>query len=258
LLGKMRDGIAFLCALGLLCLFYWPLRLPKSQLGMRVVILTAAGLFVVAGWHALRTARPPFVPGSPWWLLLLVPLALKASFWYDAHMLPFLGLHAYYVPSTAMAPTVIPGDRVVADLTYYRQSNPKPNDIVVIQRNGTFLIKRVAAVGGDTVEGKEDLVFVNGNLLNEAFAQHVGSTLHLNLNLRQFGPVSVAPKELFVLGDNRDNSIDSRSAEFGAVSENTVVGKVLYVVRPPEWWRTGLNLIASTLRSLRPYGRLAD
>jgi signal peptidase I len=218
---------------------------------MRVVIFISAGLFVVAGWHALRTPRPPIILGSRWWLILLVPLALKASFWYDARMLPFLGLHAYYVPSTAMAPTVIPGDRVVADLAYYRESNPKPNDIVVIQRNGTFLIKRVVAIGGDRVEGKNDLVFVNGHLLNEPFVQHVGSTLHLNLNLRQFGPVSVAPRGLFVLGDNRDNSIDSRSAEFGPVPEDTVAGKVLYVVRPPEWWRTGLTFVSDALRGLK-------
>jgi signal peptidase I len=124
------------------------------------------------------------------------------------------------------------------------------------------LIKRVVASGGDTVEGKGSLVLVNGHPLSEPYIEHIGYELHLNLNTAEFGPVIVGPGELFVLGDNRDNSIDSRAAEFGPVTENSVTGRVLYVVRRPKWWRTGLNLAANTLRSLRqslhPDGRLAD
>jgi signal peptidase I len=250
--GKMRAGIAFLCALGLVSLLYWPLRFPRSYFGMQVVIFISVSLFVVAGWHALRTPCPRMTPGSRWWLLLLVPLAFKASFWHDTRMLPFVGLRAYDVPSAAMAPTVIPGDRIIADLACYRESKPKPNDIVVIQRNGTFLIKRVVALGGDTVEGKDDLFFVNGRLLNEPYIQRTGDA---SLNLGQFGPVKIAPGELFVLGDNRDNSLDSRSAEFGSVTEGSVGGRVLYAVRRPKWWRAGVNLIAETLRPLLRQGR---
>lgn len=247
-LDTTRVGIAFLCAFGILSLFYWPLRLPKSYLGMQVAVFISVGLFVLAGWHALRTPCPSIPPGSRWWLLLLVPLAFKASFWHDARMLPFAGLRAYDVPSAAMAPTVIPGDRIIADLAYYRESKPEPNDIVVIQWNGTFLIKRVVALGGDTVEGKDDLVFVNGRSLSEPYAQHARDAL---LYLRQFGPVKIAPGELFVLGDNRDNSLDSRSAEFGSVTESNVRGKVLYVVRRPKWWRAGLNLMTDALKAVR-------
>jgi signal peptidase I len=251
LLGKTRAGIGFLCALGLLVLLYWPLRLPRSYFGMLLVMFLTAGLFTLAGWNTLRTPAQHTVPGSRWWLLLLVPLAFKASFWNNTRLLPLIGLHAFYVPSGAMEPTVIVGDYVIADLTYYRESKPKANDVVVIQRGGTSLIKRVMATVGDTVEGKDDLVFVNGHLLKEPYVEHIGGALHVN----QFGPVNVMPQELFVLGDNRDNSIDSRAAEFGAVTESSVAGRVLYVVRRPKWWRTGQNLVANTLRSLRPHGR---
>jgi signal peptidase I len=244
LLGKTRAGIAFLCALGLLSLLYWPLGLPRSYFGMRAVIFISVGLFVAGGWHALRTSCPPTKPGSRWWLLLLVPLAFKASSWHDTRMLPCLGLRAYDVPSTAMAPTVIPGDRIIADLAYYRESTPKPNDVVVIQRSG-FLIKRVVAIGGDTVESKDNKFFVNGRPLNEPYVQRTGEA---SLNLNQFGPAKIAPGELFVLGDNRDNSLDSRSAEFGSVTEGSVRGRVLYVVRRPKWWRAGVDFIAEALR----------
>jgi signal peptidase I len=73
-----------------------------------------------------------------------------------------------------MEPTVIVGDYVIADLTYYRESKPKPSAIVVIQRGGTFLIKRVVASGGDTVEGRDSLVLVNGHPLSEPYIEHNG------------------------------------------------------------------------------------
>ena len=123
---------------------------------------------------------------------MLVPLAFKASFWHDTRMLPLVGLRAYDVPSSAMAPTVIPGDRIIADLAYYHRSNPKPSDIVVIEKDGTFLIKRVVALGGDTVTCQNDFVFVNGNRLNEPYVQH---TRDASFNVREFGPVKIAVKK---------------------------------------------------------------
>ena len=194
LLGKTQAGIGFLCALGLLILLYWPLRLPRSYFGMQVVVFLTVGLFILAGWHTLRTPSQRTLPGSRWWLLLLVPLAFKASFWSDTRLLPLIGFYAFDVPSSSMEPTVKVGDRVIADLTSYRDSKPKSNDVVVIQRGGTFLIKRVVATSGDTIEGKDDLVFVNGHLLKEPYVEHIGDVLHLNLNTRQFGPVIVLPR----------------------------------------------------------------
>jgi len=108
------------------------------------------------------------------------------------------------------------------------------------------------ALGGNSVAGQDDLVFVNGHPLNEPYVQHTGN---VSFNLRQFGPVKIGAGELFVLGDNRDNSLDSRSAEFGPVTEESVGGKVLFVIRRPKWWRAGLTFIADALRPLVREGR---
>jgi signal peptidase I len=110
----------------------------------------------------LRTPNEGSIPGSRWRLLLLVSLASKASLWSDTRLLPLAGFRAFDVPSGAMEPSIIVGDRVIADLTYYRESKPKPNDLVAIQRGRTFLIKRVVATSGDIVEGEDDLVFCEG------------------------------------------------------------------------------------------------
>jgi signal peptidase I len=130
------------------------------------------------------------------------------------------------------------GDRVIADLRQYRNSRPKTRDVVIFSKDGTFFIKRVAAVGGDTIEGKDDAIFVNSQRLNEPYVQHPGN---VSLVPKEFGPVVIAPGELFVMGDNRDVSRDSRMGDFGLVPENTVAGEALYIIRS-KWGRIGNDL----------------
>ena len=154
--------------------------------------------------------------------------------------MPMAGLRAFYIPANGMAPTVLKGDRVLVDLRQYRDSNPKPYDIIVFRMDDLFVLKRVVAIGGDTVEGKDGVIVVNGNPLDEPYVQHVGYATPLELN--QFGPVAVPRGKLFVTGDNRDFSKDSRMVEVGPVSENSVSGKALYTIRTSGWRSIAIDL----------------
>jgi signal peptidase I len=202
------------------------------------LILAAMGLCTAAAWHALRTPSQRMIQGSQWWLFVLVPISLLVSFAYSNWFLLEAGFRPFDVPSTGMEQTVLSGDRVIADLRQYRNSRPKRRDVVIFSKNGTFFIKRAIAIGGDTIEGKDGAIFVNGRRLNEPYVQHLGS---LSLVPNEFSPVEIADGELFVMGDNRDVSRDSRMVDFGLVPEKTVAGEALYIIRS-KWARIGNDL----------------
>jgi signal peptidase I len=138
-----------------------------------------------------------------------------------------------------MADTIVRGDRVVADMRYYRNTAAAPGDLVLFRRDGQYLIKRVIGVGGNTVRGEDRQLFIDGNLLDEPYVRHVHKGPIPKLDT--FGPVSVPAGKLFVVGDNRDESYDSRLPEFGLVDVSDVVGRPLFIV-DSEKDRTGTNI----------------
>jgi signal peptidase I len=227
-LGKKKAGVAFLGAFCLLTLLYWPARLPTWFAGVQVLFFTAMGLCVAAAWHALRAPSQERARSCRWWLVLFIPLALTASFAHSNWLLLVAGFRPFDIPSTGMEQTVSRGDRVMVDLKAYRHSKPKAHDVLIFRKDRTFFMKRVLAVGGDTIEGKDGMILVNHQQLEEPYVQHLGNA---PVELNQFGPMEIPTGQLFVAGDNRDVSRDSRLPEFGLVSEESIAGKGLYIIR---------------------------
>jgi signal peptidase I len=134
-----------------------------------------------------------------------------------------------------MEPTIQRGDRIVTDMRAYFTHVPQYRDVIVFYTDRTYFVKRVVAMGGDTIEGKKGRIFVNARLMNESYIQHSQAGLPVNWKTlgndptQNFGPVTVPAGKYFVLGDNRDVSLDSRSPEFGFVDRSSVIGKVLYI-----------------------------
>lgn len=192
------------------------------------------------------------------------------------------------VPTGSMKPTILEGDRVLVNKLAYdlkvpfttwhiaEWSNPQRGDIVVFfsPKDGTRLVKRVIGLPGDTVELRNERLFINGRpvdyttadpkmperLSGTERARGVFATENLPARphavmaingvsaMRTFGPVQVADGHYFMMGDNRDDSFDSRY--FGTVARDQIVGRTTRVVLSfnkenywlPRWDRTGAAL----------------
>jgi signal peptidase I len=130
----------------------------------------------------------------------------------------------FRIPSESMAPTLEPGDQALVT----KIGAPHRGDLVAFHapRTGEVLLKRVVAVGGDTVGLEDGVLVVNGRRPAEPYVADPDA-----IDSVYVGPVKVARGSLFVLGDNRGNSDDSR--DFGTVPERNVIGRATARVWPP-------------------------
>lgn len=125
---------------------------------------------------------------------------------------------------SSMEPTLKEGDIVISQKT----GKVSPGDLIAFYYGNKVLIKRCIAVGGDTVTLNEDgEVFVNGKKLSESYVKNV-SKGELDIDL----PYLVPSDRIFVMGDDRENSIDSRNAQIGCVAGEQIIGKIKVKVWP--------------------------
>lgn len=139
----------------------------------------------------------------------------------------------FVVPSGSMIPTIQEQNRVLAEKISYRFiREPEYGDIAVFENpTGQFpdiLIKRVIAVGGQTVDLRDGVVYVDGEALDEPYTHGLPS---YPLNAQITFPYKVPEGYLWMMGDNRTNSGDSR--EFGPVKVSAVLGHAVWTYWPP-------------------------
>ncbi len=135
------------------------------------------------------------------------------------------------VPTGSMAPTLAAGDQLVVDKIGHRLSAPDRGDLVVFRapNSADLMVKRLVAAAGDTVGLEDGVLVVNGRPVDEIYVdQRLIDGVY-------FGPTTVPPGCLFVLGDDRANSVDSRS--FGPVRVSDLVGVATVRIWPPAWLR---------------------
>lgn len=185
-----------------------------------------------------------------WWvelpLLLLtavvVTLIVKALF-----------AQAFYIPSGSMEPQLNINDRVVVSRLSYRLHDPNRGDIVVFpsplapkehhnlivrvaddvldalaigDRGDDELIKRVIGLPGEQIEARDGVVVIDGQALHEPY-------LPRGVRTDDFGPVQVPKGQVFVMGDNRGNSHDSRFSDIGTIPIKKIVGRAIARIWPP-------------------------
>jgi signal peptidase I len=234
--------------------------------GLIFALLAVLGVYVYAVVDAFRLARRgrdhfhPMDYNHPlvYALFVLVGLTYPASGLYFIRGSVF---EAFKIPTASEAPTLLPGDRVLVNKTTYQRRFVRRGDEVVFRVSsepGLNWVKRVIALPGDTVEVKNNEVFVNGQKLPRepepraslgAAAQEIKGELFEETNssrryrilfaadtkpLPDYPQAKVPDGACFVLGDNRNNSRDSRTMGFVALGD--VLGEVQYRYWPAATW----------------------
>ena len=150
-------------------------------------------------------------------------------------LVSFFGFQVSVV-GPSMSPTLENGEKILVNRFVYRLFEPKRNDLVVFSPNGNarshYYVRRVIGLPGDTIQIKDGEVYVNGELFQEQVdVETVGNALAAE------NEVVVDEDEYFVLGDNRNNSEDSRYVSIGNVKRDYITGKAWMIVYP--WNRIG-------------------
>lgn len=157
------------------------------------------------------------------------------------------GFGAFRVDSGSMCPAVCKGERIVADRNAYRKTEPQRGDVILVKRDTTKapFLKRVIGLPGDVIRQESDgTVVVNGAAFHPpepcGKPEWKGPTPP---TCPMCTDVTVKPGEYFVVGDDLGNSFDSRYKEFGAVTKEMLVGKVLFIS-----WSGSRSRIGCTVR----------
>ena len=170
--------------------------------------------------------------------LLEIPVILLISFALVFGFVRPVVASPYRIPTPSMVPTIEVQDRILVNKLAYDLHVPERGDIVFFenQEGGrTPLVKRVVGLPGDRIEIRDGRLLLNGERQEEPYAADKPCAPELSPTC-SFGPVTVPEGHVFVIGDNRPHSIDSRF--FGPVPEEDLIGEALFRFWPPG--RTGL------------------
>lgn len=276
-LGRVKKAISYWLLIQLFALILLLVSLSNVLTNQTVIILFLASvvsvsltIFISAVRGAVTTYwREPHISRSPvfgrWYVLLGILIAQA--------FLPFLPsnfvrekIPTFHIPSGQMVPTLFVGDRVSMIAGFYSDSLPQRADIVVFtlpDGSEQSFIGRIIGLGGDTVELNNGIVSLNGKTISRTFVENIEfETFRGQQNADVFeecidgrcfevldmGPdhrydnmkrVKVPVGHVFIMGDNRDNSLDSRSEIRGSIPEGQLFAKVQFITFGRTWDRVG-------------------
>lgn len=159
-----------------------------------------------------------------WTFQIIVTLAFAA-------LVAIMMFQSVTMQESSMEPTLSVGERFFVNRLSYRMSDPERGDLIVFRTNASdeaaLHIRRVIGLPGETVQIKDGQIFINGDLYEEG-----KSFPEMNSGGIAEKPVTLKSGEYFVLGDNRNNSEDSRHGDIGLVNKKYIEGKLWFTISP--------------------------
>lgn len=195
-----------------------------SSLSIPTVILSVSAFLLASRIIIKRTAQIPAAARTA--IVETLDACLFAAL-LSLVIITFV-VQAFYIPSGSMEPTLMIDDRILVAKFLYRFEPVHRGDVIVFryplnpQRD---FVKRVIGLPGDRVQLKDGVVYVDGQPISE-------KAYTIKPDFGNYGPVTVPARDFFVLGDNRNNSEDSRF--FGYVPSANIIGRAIFIYWPPQ------------------------
>ena len=238
--GRLRRSLvlwlAGLCLSPVLLLA--AIGLPIERWGLLLLCLLIMAVPIYFAVDAFRLARRDrFRPPKRyqrWWVYVLFFAIFCVGNNAAAHLFRALIGEAFLVPTRGMSPTILPGERILADRLWYSRNRIERGDVVVFRSEGPgspLYVQRVAGLPGDEIEIKNERVFINGAPWDDPHVVFAGP-LPLFGEMVDYGPAKVPASHFFLLGDNRRLSKDSRI--MGPIPASDVRGAARCVYWPRE------------------------
>jgi signal peptidase I len=245
--GQIIKGIIFLLSLMLLPIIMFRIGLHHSFYGLAIILLIFMSylLFIIGDAFFTARKKKEFVLKSynKWYIYLLLILLANSIALVPTNFLmnKVLGFNTCKVPTGSMEPTLHVGDFLVADFKYFRKNELQRGDLVILQYPKDpekIFIKRIIALEGEKIEIKSKQVYINDAPLSEGYKIHLDNEFYPGRD--NYGPAVVPSDHCFVLGDNRDKSMDSR--HWDSLPLKNIKGKPLYIYWARDITRIGMKI----------------
>jgi signal peptidase I len=229
--GRLRRSIClFIFALFLfIILAFCTISLPIGQYGFMLLLLCVLAypvcLAIDAFLLAKRNRHALLKRYQRWWIYIIIYIFFILANNVVAHFVRFFIVEAFVIPTRSMSPTIQAGDRFLVDKLCYNRKDLHRGDVVVYRRgspDSQLYVTRIAGLPGDEIEIKNERVFINGTDWDDKHAEYQGPLPPVAEMLNHI-PIKVPPNCIFILGDNRRRSKDSRL--IGPISMSDVYGK---------------------------------
>lgn len=234
--GMAKRGVVLFLSQGILLAIFLPLILLAPTLIILVISISCGfAYFLYCLFDAIKIAKEnkfdyQLKKYNKWYLYLaylvaasfviqpIVEISIKKNI-----------IQAYKIPSGAMIPTLLIGDHILVDKFIYKKNEPQRGDIIIFPypvNPSQAFVKRLIGLEGDKIEIRDKQLYINDEKYEEDYIVNLDpNILPASMAPRDnLGPIIVPEGKFFVMGDNRDNSYDSRFWKF--VEKSTVQGKV--------------------------------
>jgi len=244
--GELNKAVIFYLAQFALFIPLFAISLQYTPRGLFIILLIVVLFYFFAmGEATLQSFIKKSVdlkPYNKWYVYVLIIIIanLIAGGFNTVFRQSLIGIKPFYLPSASNVPTLLVGDQVIVDL---RKKSPIKGTFIVFKFPDDpkkDYLKRVIAIENDSLEIKNKHVFVNNIMLNEPYSVHEDNKiLPKNVSSRDnFGPIQIPSGKIFVMGDNRDHSFDSRF--FGSIDKTAIIGTALYIYWARDKKRVGM------------------